>query len=442
MTGRASSYPCCVQQGQALVLAMLLISAALLVLVRYFAVGQVVGAKARQLHALDATAYSGALIQARALNMLAFINRAHVGHQVAMAHLVTLGSWASLGGTQAQQLASGNPPAYLIGMLFGPQYGAAYVSAARAAGFSSLSLPQSELAGAYAKHDHAVLAILSTVQDAVVASLPEVRQQAMLAVLRENYPEYSAAAQFDLIINRDNWPGYVQRQSGHGQLRSLVEDVAQLYGFLSPRNDTAYNSWVVDGRCPGLRHQLRRRGSTELDTLGRWQSADTLSFHALRSNRWIGCYYREYAMGWGWIPSALKQSMGQPHVQDPPADFSAQDFWRWVQEATNWDIASGSDNPLANSRAVASRQRWQGGGLPSYFDVATTLSGSLGLSVTLRHPGPEGLTVITHSAAETFFDRPEARNDARNEQASLFHPYWQARLASPDDNAGASWGLP
>src|SRR3546814_4145351 len=104
----------------------------------------------------------------------------------------------------------------------------------------------------------------------------------MQAVLKQNHPEHMASLQFDLVFDHDNLPGYVQRQSGHGQLRSLVEDVAQLYGFLSPRNDTAFNNWVVDARCPGLRHQLRRRGSTELDRQGRWQSADTLSFHALR----------------------------------------------------------------------------------------------------------------------------------------------------------------
>nr|WP_255675958.1 hypothetical protein [Pusillimonas sp. MFBS29] len=421
---------------------MLLISTALLVLVRYFSVGQVVAAKARQLHALDATAYSGALIQARALNMMAFINRAHVGHQVAMAHLVTLGSWASLGGTQAQQLASGNPPAHLIAMMFGPAHGAAYVAASKATGFGNLSKPQADLARAYGQHDRVVREVLVEVQNAVVESLPHARRQAMLAVLRQNYPEFSAGDEFNLIIDSDDWPGYASRQSGHGQLRNLVEQVVSLYGFLSPRNDTAYNNWVVDARCPGLRHQLRRRGSTELDALGRWQSLDTQSFHALRSNRWIGCYFREYAMGWGWIPSAQTQTIEDPHVDDPPADFSAQDFWRWVRQATNWDITAGSDNPLANSRAAASRQRWEGGGLPSYFDVITRTSKPLGFSVTLHHPGPEGLTVSTHSAAEAFFDRPERRSDASKEQASLFHPYWQARLVSPDPVNGANRGLP
>src|SRR3546814_12861696 len=97
-----------------MVLGRLLAGIALIAFLRYFSTGQVVAAKAKQLHALDAAAYSGALVQARALNMLAYINRAHVGHQLALAHLVTLGSWASLGATQARQLAAGNPPLHLI----------------------------------------------------------------------------------------------------------------------------------------------------------------------------------------------------------------------------------------------------------------------------------------------------------------------------------------
>ncbi|MDS1141800.1 hypothetical protein RE432_15265 [Pusillimonas sp. SM2304] len=444
MTARVRACAPAAQQGQALVLGMLLAGAAMVVLIRYFAVGQVIGAKARQLHALDAAAYSGALIQARALNMLAYINRAHVGHQLAMAHLVTLGSWASLGGAQAGQWAAGNPPAHLIAMLFGPEHGAAYRAAGKASGFGGLSMPQAELARAYGGHDDVVRNVLNTVQDVIVSGLPEARRQAMQAVLARNYPKHAAGpGGFDLQVDDDNWPGYVQRHSGQGELRSLVQAVTRHYGFLGPRNTTASNNWVVDGRCPGLRHQLRRRGTTELDAQGRWQSIDTQSFHALRSNRWIGCYYREYAMGWGWIPSALTQTIGQPHVDDPPADFAAQDFWRWVKEATDWDITSDSANPLANSRAVSSRRRWQGGGLPTYFDVPAGQYGRpLGFAVRLRQPGPDGLTVTARSAAETFFSRPEARSDGRREQDNLFHPYWQARLADPARAAQPAGGQP
>ncbi|SHG73906.1 hypothetical protein [Pollutimonas bauzanensis] len=440
VSGRAGSHAA--QHGQALVLGMLLAGAAVLVFVRYFGAGQVVAAKARQLHALDAAAYSGALTQARALNMLAYINRAHVGHQVAMAHLVTLGSWASLGGAQARQLASGNPPAYLLAMMFGSQHGAAYQAAQKAAGFDARAGSQGELARAYAAHDDVVQQVLGTVQDAVVAGLPQARLAAMQAVLARNYPGLPPGSAFDLVIEHDNWEAYVQRHSAQ-QLRPFIQGVAQLYGFLSPRDHTVYNPWVVQARCPHLRHQLRRRGGTELDATGRWQSTDTQSYHALRSNKWIGCYYREYAMGWGWIAGAAAPAMAGPHVDNPPDDFSDQDFWRWVKEATDWDIASGRDNPLANSRAVASRPRWQGSGLPGYFDTAAGAGGhALRLDVSLRHPGPQGLTVSTRSAAETFFDRPRARADGRAESANLFHPYWQARLAAQLEPGIAARGQP
>jgi hypothetical protein len=419
------------QEGQALVLGMLLAGVAMVVFIRYFMVGQVVAAKARQVHALDAVAYSGALIQARALNMLAYMNRAQIGHQVAMAHLVTLGSWASLGGTQARQLAGANPPAHLITMMFGEQHGAAYRAASRAAGLERLAGAQDELARAYASHDHVVHAVFASVQEAIVSTLPAARLAAMQAVLARNYPGRPAVDAFKLSVDDDNWPGYVERHLAQRSLRPFISNVAQRYGFLSARNHTEVNAWLVDGRCPASRHQLRRRGTTELDPFGRWQSLDTQSFHALRSNRWIGCYFREYAMGWGWIPSPLSPTMPGSHVDDPPDDFSAQDFWRWVQESTDWDISTGDANPLANSRAVVSRQQWSGRGLPAYFDTAHGLGDeALRFGLTLQGPGPDGVTVLTHSAAETFFARPEPRSDARSERPNLFHPYWQARLAA------------
>ncbi|HEY9280376.1 MAG TPA: hypothetical protein VIP51_09920, partial [Eoetvoesiella sp.] len=393
---------------------------------RYFATGQVVAAKAKQIHSLDAAAYSGALVQARALNMLAFLNRSQVGHQIAMAHLVTLGSWAAFGGTQARQVRQGNPPAHLITMLFGARHGTAYLAARSALGFESMAQAQGALASAYAAHDRVVHQVFGTVQDAIVSGLPEARWAAMQEVLKRNYP----GASFTLSLKEDNWSGYLRRHAAQQSLRPFIQTVAQMYDFLGPRNYIAKNPWPVESRCPAKRHELRRRGTTELDPAGRWQSIDTQSFHALRSNRWIGCYYREYPMGWGWIPGAAGQPAQTPYVEDAPDNFSTQDFWRWVKEATNWDITSGDANPLANSRAVASRQRWQGGGLPTYFDTGPHGSNSpLRFRVELQQSGPEGLTVTTNSAAESFFERPEPRADGLQESAHLFQPYWQARIS-------------
>lgn len=431
-----SLHPSCRnQRGQVLVLGMVMAGLALLAFSRYFHTGQVVAAKARQIHALDAASYSGALVQARALNMLAYMNRTQIGHHVAMAHLVTLASWAHLASTEAQQLSRGNPPPHLIDMLFGSDHGAAYRAAAQASGFSAMAQQGGNLGAAYARHDDVVQQLLGTLQEHVVSSVPDARYHAMQAVLDHNFrPGVSrnedavAEQSFSLTLHDDQWPGFVQRYSGQ-LLRPFLLQSAEFYRFLAPRNATARNTWVVDGRCPSRRHELRRRGTTELDAAGRWHSVDTQSFHALRSNRWIGCYFREYAMGWGWIPSASNQALHEPHVDDPPENFSNQDFWRWVRDSTDWNITGGSSNPLANSRASVQRQRWQGGGLQSYFDLRNSDATGIRFVARLTHPGPDGLRVTTESAAETFFARPVPRRDDRQERANLFRPYWQARLA-------------
>lgn len=422
------------QQGQALIWGVLLVTVASLVLIRYFAAGQMVAAKVRQLHGIDAAAYSGALVQARALNMLALLNRTQIAHQVAMAHLVTLGSWASLGATQSRQASVGNPPKYLISMLFGTAHGSAYAASTRASGLDSLVRSPGQLARAYAEHDHIVHTVLGTVQHDLVSSLQAARDLAMNQVLSRHYD----GAPFQLEITHDDWPGSVRLHSGRSMLAPVVRQVAGRFAFLDPRNHTARNPWAVQVRCPTRRHELRRRGQTQLDDAGVWQSIDTQSFHALRSNRWIGCYFREYAMGWGWIPTARSQTIDAPHVDDPPENFSSQDFWRWVQEATSWDISSGDANPLANSHARANRSRWSSAGLPNFYDVSAQETGEvLRFSAMLRRTGPEGIPITTSSAAETYFYRPDKRQDGGVELPNLFQPFWQARLSPVSATQGS-----
>jgi hypothetical protein len=413
---------------------MLMLGVMAIAFIGYFGVSKMVATKARQTHALDAAAYSAALFQARTMNMISYINRAQVANQVAMAHLTTLSSWSNLGETQARQLLSGNPPAHVVGMLFGADHGAAYSAARQAVGLAST---QSQLASAYMAHDHTVRQVLGRAQAHVVDTMVDARHSVIQTILNANY-EASRPSDFRLEYNSDDWSGTVIKLSGPTHLAPVVRAAVGRFGFLAPRNDIAYNKWVVSPLCPGLRHQLRRRGATQMDEQGRWQSTDTLSYHALRSNRWIGCYFREYPMGWGWLASASGQALDGPHMPTPPDDFSETDFWRWVQNNTDWDIATGSANPLASSRALVSRRLWETTGLPGFFDLAeSTQNAAFGFSLTLYRSTDDAQVVTTRSAAETFFARPAARADGRAEQAGLFRPYWQARLAAHPYGPGA-----
>src|SRR5688500_17411234 len=82
------------QSGQALIVLLALVSGMLGGFVLLFNTGQVVNDKIRLTNATDAAAYSAAQWQARSLNYQAYLNRAIVANEVAIAQLVSLRSWS------------------------------------------------------------------------------------------------------------------------------------------------------------------------------------------------------------------------------------------------------------------------------------------------------------------------------------------------------------
>ena len=92
---------------------------------------------------LDAAAYGAANWQPRTLNLLVYINRAQLGHQLALGHwiLLTLATWDRAAQIQSGQVRRANPPAHLIAMMFGSAHGLAYTQA-RSAGDNQQALEQ------------------------------------------------------------------------------------------------------------------------------------------------------------------------------------------------------------------------------------------------------------------------------------------------------------
>lgn len=60
-----------------------------------YSVGQVTSEKQKVVNATDAAAYSGALTEARALNLVSYTNRAVIANEVLVAQMVSLDSWTS-----------------------------------------------------------------------------------------------------------------------------------------------------------------------------------------------------------------------------------------------------------------------------------------------------------------------------------------------------------
>lgn len=79
--------------GQAMVLGLVLILVLCVGALLLFNTGQIVNKKVELVNAADAAAYSVAVQQARALNYAAYMNRARVANEVAIAQTISLYSW-------------------------------------------------------------------------------------------------------------------------------------------------------------------------------------------------------------------------------------------------------------------------------------------------------------------------------------------------------------
>ncbi len=234
--------------------------------------------------------------------------------------------------------------------------------------------------------------------------------------------------------------------------------------FLAPRNADARNGWPVSFRCPTWRHELRRRGGARLGGDGRWRSIDTQSFHKVRSNKYIGCLIiANTAVGWGKadvrksgatadrIRRGSRRRMisrgrtsGVGCVSIRPGTLSTACRIRWPmptparRSAAPW---RGGCHPTRRVPAAAGQPR---GALRARAATTRPLRCRRPTRAAQwrRRPGgsPCRGSARAHdmwgvSAAETYFARPQPRMDDAAELATLFRPYWRARLAATPDRA-------
>ncbi|MRR52092.1 MAG: hypothetical protein EG825_14475 [Rhodocyclaceae bacterium] len=82
------------QRGQAMVFVSVTTIVVLLALLVMYSVGQLTNQRTKLQNTADAVAYSAALTQARDLNFSAYMNRAMIANQVAVAQIVSITGWA------------------------------------------------------------------------------------------------------------------------------------------------------------------------------------------------------------------------------------------------------------------------------------------------------------------------------------------------------------
>lgn len=410
--------------GQALVVVLAFLATLTGGFLVVFSVGQVVNDKVRLVNAADAAAFSAAQWQARSLNYQAYLNRAIVANEVAIAQMVSLRSWSRYMDrtiSNASRIGSFVPP--MAATLQSLERGWDAVDRA-IAGIAPLE-------GALSRWNVHVLTNAQALahQQGTIAAAELVAQ---VAALQEPRAEVYEATRMLQVRNAAQWQHRftAPMQRGGGDLRR--------YSQLLMDSRDGFSAWRSADLAPeGSPLQVSRRGGTDLIGAYAWRGIDTLSAHID-----LGFLAQEIPLGWG--------AAEQRHLP-----------------MTQQGIHGNSSRRNSRASRLARRelapvQAYQG--VPEIRDVvqpARQDERHVTYSVALRMPQdlidtaerllvPHGLRGIAgepqrfaanfsssalHAlgSAEVYFRRPEGRADGRREFASLFSPYWQARLATTPD---------
>jgi hypothetical protein len=233
-------------------------------------------------------------------------------------------------------------------------------------------------------------------------------------------------------LTLDESKGLVEQYSGNDSVwRDFLTELVGQYGFLTERKQTFRNVWLVNPRCPFKRHELRRKGRLTLGSDGQWMSEESLSFHALRYNKLIGCYHREYPMGWASLNTYDKRDHSNPtqNIVTMP-DFSRQAFWRWSRTQSHgaFNIFNGKGNPLAQRYGQGAAVKWSTKGLGRYAQLKIGRERKpVRIAIKVFQIINSDTTIESKATAQTYFLPPKSSHD-QVKTPSLFAPYWRATL--------------
>lgn len=429
------------QRGQALVLGLFVLTGGLAALFFLFNTGQRVREKTKLVNATDAVAYSAAVMDARALNVAAYTNRALVANEVAIAQMVSLASWTQYlveHGESAASLMACNTPTPLPVVVVMLRYSPACIALAYAstAGVldSAAEAADALLPGLMEATELAKTALTGS-QQLMVASLPLARMQVLKQVADANYTD-DGRVNVDLVPLRDDFYSFqgapvmyrYTRDSAQGDERGRMADLVVAAvgkdGF-TPRRDWSDTALIPS--CiwlpPGF-DRVVREGSTRLVDYDTWQANDSADFHF----SYLGRH------GFARIPwcddAPVRLGTG-----DQQADSGGGDGGDGGFSSSSWDY-SGIPPVYELSQAAldADDPRLRFVVRLTRPDAQTVTSGARsgiapGPRLNAFAGKPAAHVYAAVSASEVFFSRPVGRADKGVEAASLFNPYWQARLA-------------
>lgn len=440
------------QRGQALVMTLLFGAVAGLAVLLLFNNSLLANSKSQLQNAADAAAYSAGITEARALNYQAYMNRAMVANEIAIAQLVSLASWTWYFANAVDHI--GDSVADQVFML-APDIRAARLTAIFAATAYVLYVYTGQQAADYAHYivDYGIGPAI-TVHDVVVQALSASQQAVQLnlvAGVRQGQIARDVVRAMDPNLDArvvlashgfDRFTKSYARNGGGGDERGRFADVT----MRSRDEFSRERNWTINGLdVPLLRNDgaMKKRGGTDLVGYDEWRAVDTLELHGQR----FGC--GRFGLSWcddirtpvGWGAVNVNAGSG-----DQGAGYHGNAY---------------GENPTTADRADEDMQEpayYSFSGLPDSrdlrnvepdapLDTGITILVSKDHADTLTSGGaaqarpsgalalfndrPAGARIAALSRASVFFDRLTPRADGKTEIASVYNPYWRVRLVAP-----------
>ncbi len=440
------------QRGQVILpaLGLLVVTGALF----YFMVnsGQAVNEKTRVVHAADAAAYSAGIVEARALNYQAYMNRAMVANEIAIAQLVSLASWTWYFANAVDYI--GDSVADQVFML-APDVRAARLTAIFAATAYVLYVYTGQQASEYAHYivDYGIGPSI-TVHDVVVQALSASQQAVQLnliAGVRQGQIARDVVRAMDANLDArvvlvshgfDRFTKSYARNGDSGDERGRFADVT----MRSRDQFSRERNWTINGMdVPLLRNDgaMKKRGGTDLVGFDEWRAVDTLELHGQRFGcgrfgvSW--CDDIRTPVGWGAVnvnagggdagTGYHGNAYGENAATADKADDDMQEpaYYSFSGLPDSRDLRDVQPDAPLDTGITILVHKDHADTLTSGGAAQARPSGSL----ALFNDRPAGARIAALSRASVFFDRLTPRADGKAEIASVYNPYWRVRLVAP-----------
>ena len=438
------------QRGQAVVWLLGTMAAAAAVLLGVYSVGQLTVAKQKTVNAADAAALSGATVEARVLNLVAYNNRSIIANEVFLAQTLSLESWLGY----AQQTGQNISIVTNFIPYVGPALARILQQAARAAGqarngvsrFTDVLIPIMEgLKTGFSLAHRTVLAAGGALAEDAASNVVQAN--------RANFGTHTdAGVQMDngaavrvltVVQNERPWLGprsFAKQYSGNdrGDAKQVLLDSRDAFSVNRPGNSFPFHITIP------FVAKMDKQGGTRLQGFDRWEAQDTLQIGTWDFSKMDWDF--GMPVGWGRANADRNGTAGSRWGGDLVHSLAYNDgrshsHRRWSDVPSLFDM---------RSEAPAERDS-----LHIDFFVAvqrpqanTLTSQTLGMGSAVNNPAGStdmnenlsGNKLSALSKGVVFFERPKRglANDATasplwrpgnaKEYGSLYSPYWQARV--------------